>query len=164
MSRYCSPFTFSFYLFIKLNPFLYVSLLMESSYMSWSAGSDRPRLGSLQLEPWGSRLARARLRGVGAHLLPLFLEQTFPFSWTATTRLGERRRRLSRLRPALCRRRAHPPGMPAPSLSLRCARRSTPNPNETILYSDLNPLTIYVAPTNFDFVCKNYWVRPCFEV
>jgi len=121
-------------------------------------GSGR---SSLSLEVAGSLELGS---GVGAHLLPLFLEQTFPFSWTATTRLGERRRRLSRLRPALCRRRAHPPGMPAPSLSLRCARRSTPNPNETILYSDLNPLTIYVAPTNFDFVCKNYWVRPCFEV
>ena len=34
--------------------------------------------------------------------------------------------------PALCRRRAHPPGMPAPSLSFCCARRSTPNPNKTI--------------------------------
>jgi len=46
--------------------------------------------------------------------------------------LGERRRHLSCLSPAFCRRRAHPPGMPAPSLSFCCARRSTPNPNKTI--------------------------------
>jgi hypothetical protein len=47
-------------------------------------------------------------------------------------RLGERRRHLSCLRPALCRRRAHPPGMPTPSLYFCCARRSTPNPNKSI--------------------------------
>ena len=49
-------------------------------------------------------------------------------------RLGERRRHFSRPRPALYRRRAHPPGMPAPSLSFCCARRSTPNPNKTICF------------------------------
>jgi hypothetical protein len=106
------------------------------------SASDRPRLGMLR-----GRLARGRLSdsppaqgsGPQVHLLPLFLK-LFPslglsppllfLSWRR--RLGERRRHLSRLRPALCRRRAHPPGMSAPSLSFCCARRSTPNPNKTI--------------------------------
>ena len=73
-------------------------------------------------------------------LLPPFLKR-FPslglsppllFLPRRRRRLGERRRHLSCLRPGLCRRRAHPPGMPAPSLSFCCVRRSTPNPNRTI--------------------------------
>ena len=43
-------------------------------------------------------------------------------------RLRERRRHLSCRRPALCRRRAYPPGMPTPSLSFCYAKRSTPDP------------------------------------
>jgi hypothetical protein len=117
----------------------------------------------------GGRLARARLidsppaqgsaaprSGPQVHLLPLFLKP-FPslglsppllfLPWRR--RLGERRRHLSCLRPALCRRRAHPPGMPAPSFSFCCARRSTPNPNKTIC---IRSESSYNIPTNFDFV------------
>ena len=74
-------------------------------------------------------------------------------------RLGKRRRHLSCLRPALRRRRAHPPGMPATSLSFCCARRSTPNPNKTICIRIW--FQLQYKPTNFDFVCKNYRVYMC---
>ena len=75
-------------------------------------------------------------------------------SFPGGRRLSERRRHWSRLRPALCRRRAHPPGMRAPSLSFCCVRRSTPNPNKTICIRIWIQLR-YI--TNFDFVCKS----PC---
>ena len=78
----------------------------------------------------GSRDAPAwQARSSSAHF-----SQTFPFAQTLLPwrrRLGERRRHLSRLRQALCRRRASS-RYAAPSLSFRCARRSTPNPNKTI--------------------------------
>ena len=87
---------------------------------------------------WQARSSSAQGSGLPVHLLPLFLKP-FPFSRTLSSlalpswrRLGEWRCHFSRLHPALCRRRAHPPGMPAPSISFCCARRSTPNPNKTI--------------------------------
>ena len=55
-------------------------------------------------------------------------------------RLGERRRHLPCLRPALSRRRPHLPGLPAPSLSFCCARRSTPIPNKTISVFGSDPV------------------------
>jgi hypothetical protein len=114
--------------------------------------------GSLELGSLTALPLRAQpLRASGSS--PLFLKH-FPslglsppllfLPWRR--RLGERRRHLSCLRPALCRRRAHPPGMPAPSLSFCCARRSTPNPNKNYLYSDLNPVTIYYLLTSISFV------------
>ena len=66
-------------------------------------------------------------------------------------RLGERRRHMSRLRPALCRRRASTRYARPPSLSFCCARRSTPNPNKTYLYSDLSPVTVYYLLTSISF-------------
>ena len=63
----------------------------------------------------------------------------------------------------------HPQGMPAPSLSFCCARRSTPNPNKTIFVRIW--IQFNILPTNFDVVCKSYrvysvlcWVRPLVQL
>ena len=52
---------------------------------------------------------------------------------------------------------------PAPSLSLCCARLSTPNPNKTICIRIWIQLQYIELPTNLDFVCKNknYRVYMC---
>jgi len=57
----------------------------------------------------------------------------------------------------------HPPGMPAPSLSFCCARRRTPNPNKTILYSDPNSVTINYLLTSISFakIIGCTWVHAC---
>ena len=97
-------------------------------------GLDQPRLrwqARSNSAHW--RPSRLPLRASG-YLLPLVLK-AFPslglypplLFLPRRRRLGERRRHLS-----LCWRWAHPPGMPTPSLSFCCARRSTPNPNKII--------------------------------
>ena len=78
--------------------------------------------------------AASRLASSGLHLLPLFLPSLGLSTFLpCRRRLDERRRHLSHLRQALCRRRASP-GMPAPSLSSCCSRWSTPSPNKTICF------------------------------
>jgi hypothetical protein len=117
-----------------------VSIKVKNLELGSTSAPDPPALGG--------RLARARLtRTLSSLALP---------SLAATT---GRAAAPSCLRPALCRRRAHPPGMPAPSLSFCCARRSTPNPNKTICIGSESSYNI--LPTNFDFVCKNYRVYMC---
>ena len=129
------------------------------------SSSGRPRLGPSSSAHW-QLTASSPAEGPAAQGLTFITSLcfTFPFSRTQglfhpflpwRRRLGERRRYLSCLRPALCRRRAYPPGMPTPSLSLCCARRSTPNPNKTICIRIWIQLQ-YI--TNFDFVCQNYRV------
>ena len=143
--------------FIKIgNISAQIDLGSGSSSFRWQA-----RLSSL-IDTLPLRAQPLRVSGSQVHLLCFF--KHFPslgedsdsllpllfLPWRR--RLGERRRHLSCLRPALCRRRAHPPGMPAPSLSFFCARRSTPNPNNpNYLYSDLNPVTIYYQLTSISF-------------
>jgi hypothetical protein len=58
--------------------------------------------------------------------------------------------------------RAHPPGMPAPSLSFCCARRSTPTLTKLFVFGSASGYNI--LPTNSDFVCKNYRVYMCTPV
>jgi len=121
------------------------------------SSSGRPRLGPSSSAHW-QLTASSPAEGPAAQGLTFITSLcfTFPFSRTQglfhpflpwRRRLGERRRHLSCLRPALCRRRAYPPGMPTPSLSLCCARRSTLNPNKTIrirIWIQLQYITYYL--------------------
>ena len=61
--------------------------------------------------------------------------------------------------PALCRRRAHPPGMPRPPLLFACVVRDGRSTSIEIWIQ----LQYIELPTNLDFVCKNknYWVYMC---
>ena len=117
------------------------------------SSSGRPRLGPSSSAHW--QLTALPLRAQPLRVITS-LCFTFPFSRTQglfhpflpwRRRLGERRRHLSCLRPALCRRRAYPTGMPTPSLSLCCARRSTLIPNKTIcirIWIQLQYITYYL--------------------
>jgi len=71
-------------------------------------------------------------------------------------RLGERRRHLSCLRPALCRRRAILQVCP-PFLFPSAVRDGAPQ-TLTKLFVFGSESSYNVLPTNFDFVCKNYRV------
>ena len=162
---------FRYVYFQLLFPFIHWSLIHTSSYLSywwygymvWTkikniSGSDLPRLGTLHLEVVGS-LELGPLTALPLCFLKLSLHSLLPCFVPRRRRLGERRRHLSCLRPALRRRRAHPLGMPATSLSFCRARRSTPNPNKTICIRIW--FQLQYKPTNFEFVCKNYRVYMC---
>ena len=74
-------------------------------------------------------------------------------------RLGERRRHLSCLRPALCRRRAHPQ-VCSPLLFSSAVRDGAPQTLTKLLVFG-SESSCNILPTNFDFVCKNYRVYMC---
>ena len=118
---------FSFYLFIKLNSLYMHLLIYHQRFNAAAVELEKKRKsgmnisGSIDLGSGrSSRLARGRLihsppgsrsglRASGSHLLPLFvpflgLSPLLFLPWRR--RLGERRRHFSRLRQALCRRRA----------------------------------------------------------
>ena len=110
------------------------------------------------------------------HLLPPFLfsylshlskRNSLPESWSPPLLeiFLPWRRRLRERRPSPLAATSAPSryAAPAPSLTLCCARRSTPNPNKTICIRIWIQLQYIELPTNLDFVCKNknYRVYMC---
>ena len=89
--------------------------------MAVGLGGRLAQAGLVEPSPSGLRASgSAHLCSTVSLLLPFSLTLLF-HPWRR--RLGERQRHSSRLSPALCRRRVHPPGMPRPPLLFPCAVR-----------------------------------------
>ena len=97
------------------------------------------------------------------------VSRTFPFSRIGFSppllflpwrrRLGERRRHLSLLRPALCRRRASIRYARPFSFLLPCEAEHPQTLTKLFVFGSESSYNI--LPTNSDFVCKNYRVYMC---
>jgi len=127
---------------------------VRARLMWWRLGVAR-LITTLPPQSWGPQ----------AHLFlsPFSVPLVLPSRSLAATsrRLGERRRHWSRFRPALCRRQAHPPGMPSLSIFFCCARRSTPNPNKTICIQIWIQLQYLLTSISFARIIGCACVHPC---